>query len=888
MKFFTKKSTVQKIILALVVIILFNFAIPVQSRANIFGDMGGKLLSEIIKLVDSVGDVIMGLLNKTMLGTDEIYSSVILDKDDPSVITEGAVAYSNGNEKGTRKEEIAGKFDNGLFSGGWKVPNMLYCPENIFANKIRALDVNFIHPNKYTDVYGNERESFANKLSPTISSWYKAFRNIAVVGLLCVLVYLGIRMLLETSAQGKAQYKEALWNWFVALCLVFAIHFIMAFTLMIIDNVTSLLTNSLGDSAIYVDVVEGTAKRSFKTNLTGYMRFLAQSNNWGDTTAYTIIYVVLVIYTVMFTFTYLKRFLWMAFLTMIAPLVSLTYPIDKAGDGKAQAFNMWFKEYIMNAILQPVHLLLYSVMVSSAMDLASENPIYALAAIGFLIPAEKFIKKLFGLDKGQTAGGLGSFAGGAMTMKALESLGKKAPPPLDNGKKDSKNESESNRNQIRVKTRKSLESFQNGENTTPESSIDDGNQQSDGQPRTLDNNGENDENGAGENNSLDSSNTNPIEPPLDNGNSPESPEDNTIHNNTQPIDQDTNNLDANNTLIDQDTNNNNAPIDQDANNNNTPIEQGTNNNSDDNQNNYRPSNARAVQLAPLGGPRNSVKRALFNTAIRGASTLPKHGKYWAKKGLRAGFKGAGTMAGAVVGIGAGLATGDASKVFQYGIAGAAAGNKIGGGAFNGVYNGANAIKDFALESTDKMKNAYEEERYTPSQARANRIFEQNQRSKKEFMKNDEEKRKYKEIVAKIQEDGGNCTLEQAMSAAFDYKVAGLDDDKIAKGLELEGKHGGVGGRNHDQMMDIMNLTGSYSGDYILDEKKRESLEGVVASKVPNKFQQRQVMDLFAEAYGYSDYYNKVKSRRSTNRNSQNNRNANRNSPNTGNTNGQAS
>ena len=123
----------------------------------------------------------------------------------------------------------------------------------------------------------------------------------------------------------------------------------------------------------------------------------------------------------------------MAFLTMIAPLVALTYPIDKAGDGKAQAFNMWFKEYIMNAILQPVHLLLYSVMVSSAMDLAVDNPIYALVTIGFLIPAEKFIKKMFGLDKGQTAGGLGSFAGGAMTMKALEGLGKKAPPPLGKG-----------------------------------------------------------------------------------------------------------------------------------------------------------------------------------------------------------------------------------------------------------------------------------------------------------------------------------------------------------------------------------------------------------------------------------------------------------------------
>ena len=49
-----------------------------------------------------------------------------------------------------------------------------------------------------------------------------------------------------------------------------------------------------------------------------------------------------------------------------------------------------------------------------------------------------------------------------------------------------------------------------------------------------------------------------------------------------------------------------------------------------------------------------------------------------------------------------------------------------------------------------------------------------------------------------------------MNSAFDYKVAGLSDDQIETGLELESKYGGVGGRNHDQMMDIVGLTGKYS------------------------------------------------------------------------------
>lgn len=675
----------------------------------------------------------MGLLNKTMLGTDEIYGSVILDRDDPSVTKDGGSAYSNGTESGTRKEEISSKFDNGLFDSGWKVPNMLYCPENIFSNKIPALDVNFIHPNSYTNVYGESTPSYASKLAPTISSWYKAFRNISVVGLLCVLVYLGIRILIETSAQGKAKYKESLLNWFIALCLVFAIHFIMAGTLMLIDKVTELLNNSLGDSTIYVDVINGDSTTSFKTNLTGYMRFLAQSNNWGDATAYTIIYVVLVIYTIMFTFTYLKRFLWMAFLTMIAPLVALTYPIDKAGDGKAQAFNMWFKEYIMNAILQPVHLLLYSVMVSSAMDLAVDNPIYALVTIGFLIPAEKFIKKMFGLDKGQTAGGLGSFAGGAMTMKALEGLGKKAPPPLGKGgpgKGQGQQEKSENENyKIRQNKRSTLEGF----------------------------------NGEGNNLGIETS------------------------------------------------------------------------------------------------KKDTTAKALGRTAIRGVKRGIKGSKFLAKKGLRTGLKASGTIMGGAIGLAAGIASGDPSKAFQYSIAGAAAGNKIGEGTFNGAARIGNGVKNGVSNAANTIKNDYREEKYGLAGARQEQIFEQNQKAKKAFMKDEEEKRKYKEMAAKLEEKTGNeYTAESLMNSAFDYKVAGLSDDQIETGLELESKYGGVGGRNHDQMMDIVGLTGKYSQDYILDDKKRNAMEGFVASKVSDPKQQQKVMQLFAEAHGQGNYYKNIK------------------------------
>ena len=139
----------------------------------------------------------------------------------------------------------------------------------------------------------------------------------------------------------------------------------------------------------------------------------------------------------------------MAFLTVIAPLVAVTYPIDKISDGHAQAFNTWLKEYIFNLLIQPMHLLLYVLLISMAFELAGQNMIYCLVAIGFMMPAEKFIRSLFGFDKAKTPGFLAGATGAALTvglMQGLANFGKKVPHgdhakmPLNGENKEDNNE----------------------------------------------------------------------------------------------------------------------------------------------------------------------------------------------------------------------------------------------------------------------------------------------------------------------------------------------------------------------------------------------------------------------------------------------------------------
>lgn len=463
MKNLTKNKWMQKIILGLVTILTINFVTPNYTYAGFWTDLGTDLLKEVVQLVGAIGDVVMGLLNKFMLGTTD-FSSAMLSKSDINLYSEDSWLYAdpsefNASQPGNILINVDELNEKGLFDvTDWSIPNMLYSPEYIFSNRIAMLDINFISPSHYSSAVttNDDPESIATQLRPTIAKWYNGFRNIAIVVLLSVLVYLGIRIIISSTAVDKAKYKESIKSWFIALVLVFTMQFIMAGTLMLIDQFTNLFSQDIDDGILIQ--VNGEAQPgtsggdlTFRTNLMGLVRFMAQSNTWQDVTAYTIMYLALIIYTIIFTFQYLKRVLWMAFLTMISPLVAMTYPIDKIADGRSQAFNLWFKEYLMNAIIQPVHLLLYTALLGSSIDLAAENQLYAIVALLFLVPAEKFIKKLFGLSS-DTSEGFGSFAGGALTMSALQALSKdRIHKPVKGKGNDDKDSDSSDNGKIKMK-----------------------------------------------------------------------------------------------------------------------------------------------------------------------------------------------------------------------------------------------------------------------------------------------------------------------------------------------------------------------------------------------------------------------------------------------------
>ena len=297
------------------------------------------------------------------------------------------------------------------------------------------------------------------ELQDTVATWYYRLRLVAIVGMMSVLVYIGIRIVLSsTSSSQKAKYKQLLWDWIVGMILLFTMEYIMVFANEFTDKLTKIMNSvtqpvyldfmnkedgnfkieeeilkyqdetgeSLQEAGILTYPEDDDSALIWRNTLMGHIRLLCDMNKYESTgltyVGYTIMFLVMVIYVIVFTFTYIKRVIYLAFLTIISPLVALTYPIDKANDGKAQGFDFWFKEYIFNLLLQPMHLLLYTLLVSCAIQLAEKNIVYSLVAIGFIGTAEKLVRQMFNFSKAHTPGAFGGPAGAALTMTGMRWL----------------------------------------------------------------------------------------------------------------------------------------------------------------------------------------------------------------------------------------------------------------------------------------------------------------------------------------------------------------------------------------------------------------------------------------------------------------------------------
>lgn len=311
--------------------------------------------------------------------------------------------------------------------------------DGIIFNSVEKVDANFWAT--------GSNGSVKNILSKVVTYWYNVFRKIAIVVYMITLVGIGISIMLNSTAQKKAKYKGALMSWVVGVAILFLFPYVMKYTIELNnavvgkmqkevqpDGISTSTDNDPDKQPTFGTIPDTEALKTFgnddfifmmsgkycidkngnmdPTKINDTMmrtRLLAQKTN---KIILTVIYFILIGQTTVLLFAYYKRAFMLAFLITIFPLVAMSYAIDKLGDKKAQSFGIWFKEYIVNVIVQMFHAAVYVLVVNASvksfLETNGSNWLFMILSVLFLFEGEKILRSIFNVKS--SAGTLGDLA----------------------------------------------------------------------------------------------------------------------------------------------------------------------------------------------------------------------------------------------------------------------------------------------------------------------------------------------------------------------------------------------------------------------------------------------------------------------------------------------
>ena len=196
-------------------------------------------------------------------------------------------------------------------------------------------------------------------------------------------------MAISTAVEEKILYKRYLKDWLVSFIIVFCIHYVMIFVLDINEYLVGLFKTSMPnqEQTLYETVRTKAYELKFTSGIAG-----------------TIMYIYLVYLMIKYLFIYAKRYLTINILAVIAPLIGISYSIDKIKDNKGQSFNAWLTDFTLTSLLQTIHALIYTLFISVALETSEDNiggTIFAFILLNFMTKADKILMNIFNFKRGK-------------------------------------------------------------------------------------------------------------------------------------------------------------------------------------------------------------------------------------------------------------------------------------------------------------------------------------------------------------------------------------------------------------------------------------------------------------------------------------------------------
>lgn len=405
MKKFIKKNAISKTAITILIITLISIISPICSNAGIG--------------ISTLTKPFFGMIMRTIDGFNALLATLFASDEKMKSIAETVEEIKDVDNTKNLFQKIAEGLDecqDGFY-------NLLLSPDDIFSNRVQVTNANifskkFGEDGKLSLSDWNLFNHLMKQLKQAVAQLYYIMRNLAIVILLSLLIYTGIRIVLSsTNAGEKAKWKMMLYDWLKALALVMFVHMIMIGVFYISEIVTDGLQSTL--------MSNNTIVTEIRRNFDSTSVLDARGN-----VIYIIMYGYITYLTIVFLISYFKRLFFIMTMVAIAPLNASLYALGKNGK---ERFNRWFKEFVWGVMVQPFHMLIYSILVlipmgvmnSSGITVGSgvleihygtlDAQVYALIAISMIRPIEKYMRGIFGF--GQTAlDNVASFDSGKKTL----------------------------------------------------------------------------------------------------------------------------------------------------------------------------------------------------------------------------------------------------------------------------------------------------------------------------------------------------------------------------------------------------------------------------------------------------------------------------------------
>ena len=292
-------------------------------------------------------------------------------------------------------------------SGTW-----LITPADIFFNKIPLLSIDFF------DLSGSQGAEII-QMKTFVAKWFVTLTGLSVMLLLAVLIYIAIRAVMANTGSSKAKYQKMFVNWVISLVMLMLLSAVIVGTILLNNSFVRIIENA---SAGAFGTGSG-ANEAFKGMMVHLMiKSLTPLQIIGQVSS-IILLAVIVLQIFQYGYVYIKRMIKVAFLIVIAPMVTITYSIDKISDNKSQALNTWVKMFVFEVFIQTFHALVFAIFFSIAMAINHKlitsgssatwmdfmpnslpGMILAIMSIRFVGDGEKIIRQIFDIKGGEQLG----------------------------------------------------------------------------------------------------------------------------------------------------------------------------------------------------------------------------------------------------------------------------------------------------------------------------------------------------------------------------------------------------------------------------------------------------------------------------------------------------